>query len=88
MKGVIKMTNFKVLSKKLKKQQGQTVVVRTVEETLTKQDLMKERDNISRRKEQLRIQSQNIKNEYNALVTKETEISELLTQIPEELETV
>lgn len=82
------MTNFKVLSKKLKKQQGQTVVVRTVEETLTKQDLMKERDNISRRKEQLRIQSQNIKNEYNALVTKETEISELLTQIPEELETV
>jgi len=83
------MENVKVLSQETRMEGGILIVNRTVEESLTKQDLEREVDNCRRQQQQLINQSRQIKAQYDAWGVRLTNVQQLLAQFVEEpLETL
>lgn len=62
----------------------QVLVTSTVEERLTRQDILNRIDLVKRQKEQLVFQSKEIKKSHQLLVEQETTLTEMLTMFPTE----
>lgn len=71
----------KVLEKDSKLDGGKVIVTKTVEETLTKQDLLQQKQNLGYQMQHLLQQTENLKNQINEAMEKDKEIDELIALI-------
>ncbi|WHH59180.1 hypothetical protein [Petroclostridium sp. X23] len=83
------MAKTSVLNQEVNKKNGEVVVTKTVEERLTRDDLLALKDNLRRQKQQLLQQSKKIKSDYDTIDAREQEIEGMLELLPtDDLETI
>ncbi|KYD26546.1 hypothetical protein [Geobacillus stearothermophilus] len=78
------MPEVNVLNKNLKKEGNKVVVTKTIEENLTRQDLLQAKQNIQYQKQALLQQFEQLKNQMSQLENQEKEIDELLQMLGED----
>ena len=78
------MPEVNVLNKNSKKEGNKVVVTKTIEEHLTRQDLLQAKQNIQYQKQALLQQFEQLKNQMVQLENQEKEIDELLQTLGED----
>lgn len=78
------MDKTTILEQETKMEEGVLVVKRLVEERLSRHDLELEAENCRRQMQQVIVQSQQLKKQHDALVSKLTVVGLLLEEFPEE----
>lgn len=78
------MPNETILNRQVRQEGENVISTKTVEEILTRSDVLQRLENVKRNKEMLLSQSNEIKRNYDELVVEEQQLNEMLALLPEE----
>jgi hypothetical protein len=75
---------IEVKSQEVITENDQVVVTKTVEERMTKYDLLNKKEDIRKQKEMLVMQSRDTKKRFDELVIQEQELDSMIAMLPDE----
>jgi hypothetical protein len=78
------VNNYSILDKKVRQEDRKVIVTKTMEERLTRNDLLVLKEQFGRQKQQIIYRFQEIKKQHELITAQEKELDSLLAMLPEE----